>query len=101
MVLKIVFSEYAKLEVEDAVTFYQLQLKGLGGVFREEVKKAVIRLATYPLAWPVERGEIRKCLLHKFPYKVLYSVEEDHIFIIAIAHQHQKPNYWADRDDPI
>ncbi len=101
MASKIIISEYAKLEIEDAVTFYQLQLNDLGVVFREEVKKAVVRLAIYPLAWPMERGEIRKCLLHKFPYKVLYSVEEEHIFIIAIAHQHQKPNYWADRDDPI
>ncbi len=39
MASKIIFSEYAKLEIEDAVTFYQLQLNGLGVVFKEEVKK--------------------------------------------------------------
>ena len=26
-----------------------------------------------------------------------YSLEKDHLYIIAIAHQHRKPNYWIDR----
>lgn len=93
----IVFSEYAKLELEDAATYYQLQLDGLGVTFKKEVKLSLQRILNYPKAWSVERGEIRKYLLHRFPYKILYSIEKDHLFIIAIAHQHQKPNYWADR----
>ena len=63
-------------------------------LFREEVRRAAKRITVYPEAWSVERGDIRKCLLHKFPYKLLYSIEEDHIFIIAVAHQHRKPDYW-------
>jgi len=43
------------------------------------------------------RGEVRKCLLHRFTYKLLYSVEEDHILVIAVAHQYRKPDYWVDR----
>lgn len=26
-------------------------------------------------------------------------VEEDHILVIAIAHQHQRPGYWVGRDE--
>lgn len=94
--MKIIFSKYAKLEFEDAAHFYELEFEGLGRKFKEEVKKAAIRISEYPKAWSVERGDVRKCLLHKFPYKLLYSIEEDHIFIIAIAHYHRKPNYWID-----
>jgi len=57
---------------------------------------ATIRILEYPMAFAIERGEIRCCLLHKFPYKILFSMEKDHIFIVAIAHQHRKPNYWID-----
>ena len=85
--MRIVFSQYAKLELE-----------GLGRKFKEEIKKAAVRVSKYPKAWSVERGEVRKCLLHKFPYKLLYSIEEDHIFIIAVAHLHRKPDYWIDRE---
>jgi len=94
---EIVFSEYAKLELEDAAIYYQLQLDGLGVTFKKEVRLSLKRILKYPTAWSVESGEIRKYVLHRFPYKILYSIEKDHLFVIAIAHQHQKPNYWVDR----
>lgn len=96
--MRVVFSKYAKLELEDAVRFYDLKHAGLGERFEVEVKKAALRIAEYPTAWSSESDEIRKCLLHKFPYSLLYSIESDHIFIIAVAHQHRKPNYWVERD---
>jgi plasmid stabilization system protein ParE len=97
--MKIIFSKYAQLELQDAIIYYELEFKGLGQKFKQEIQKAVIRIAEYPEAWSLEQGEIRKCLLHKFSYKVLYSIENDHIFIIAIAHQHRTPDYWIDRQD--
>ena len=98
--MKVVFAEIAKIELDDACSYYELEMPGLGIRFKEEVRKAAIRIAEFPTAWSVERGEIRKCLLHAFPYKLLYSLEKDHIFIIAIAHQHRKPTYWQDRYKP-
>ncbi len=96
--MKVLFTEIARQELEDAVRFYELEFTGLGTKFKDEVKKAVQRIVSYPEAWSIERGEIRRCLLHKFPYKLIYSVETDHILIIAVAHQHRKPDYWIDRE---
>jgi plasmid stabilization system protein ParE len=97
--MKVIFAKLAKQELDDAVRFFELQTPGLGRRFRAEVKKAAIRITEYPEAWSIERGEIRKSLLHKFPYKLLYSIEKDHIFIIAVAHQHRKPDYWVGRTE--
>jgi plasmid stabilization system protein ParE len=94
---KVIFSKYAKYEMEDAIRLYELAYPGLGKSFKDEIKKAVLRIIEYPTAWSVERGDIRKCLLHRFPYKLLYSIESEHIFIIAVAHHHRKPNYWVHR----
>ncbi len=96
--MRVIFSKYAKLELEDATHFYELEFKGLGQRFKKEIKKTAIRISEYPKAWSVERGEVRRCILHKFPYKLLYSIEKDHIFIIAVAHLHRKPDYWIDRE---
>jgi plasmid stabilization system protein ParE len=95
--MRVIFTRVARQELEDAVRFYEFEYSGLGRRFKEEVRKAALRVAEYPNAWSIERGEIRKCLLHRFPYKLLYSVEEDHILVIAVAHQHRKPDYWVDR----
>jgi Plasmid stabilisation system protein. len=97
--MKVIFTKYAKLELEDAVAFNELEYPVLGKLFKEEVRKSIKRIIQYPKAWSIEKGEVRKCLLHKFPYKILYSVEKDHILIIAIAHQHRKPNYWIEREE--
>jgi plasmid stabilization system protein ParE len=95
--MRVVFTRIATQELEDAVRFYELEYVGLGRRFKEEVRKTALRVAEYPKAWTIERGEVRKCLLHKFPYKLMYSVEEDHILVIAVAHQHRKPDYWVGR----
>lgn len=97
--MRVIFSKYAKQELEDAIHYYELEYSGLGKRFKEEVRRATLRIAEYPEAWSVERGEVRKCLLHKFPYKLLYSIEEYLIFVIAVAHQHRKPDYWVERNE--
>jgi len=91
--MKAIFSKIAKHELDDAEEYYELEMEGLGKRFKNEVKTTVKRILKYPEAWPLERGEVRRCLTSKFAYKILYSIESDHIFIIAIAHQHRKPDY--------
>jgi hypothetical protein len=96
--MKVIFAKLAKLELDDAVAYYELEHSGLGINFKKEVQKNIERIKKFPQAASIERGEIRKSLLHKFPYKILYSIELDHIFNIALAHQHRKPDYWVERN---
>ena len=95
--MRVVFSDLAKLELNDAAHYYELEYQGLGRRFKQEVRKAALRIRDYPEAWSIERGDIRKCLLHRFPFKLLYAIEEDHILVLAVAHQHRKPDYWVER----
>jgi plasmid stabilization system protein ParE len=92
--MKIVFSKLALLELEDAIAFYETELAGLGLRFKEEIRSSISRIKEHPEAWSIEKGDVRKALLHRFPYKILYSIEKEKIIILAIAHQHRKPNYW-------
>ncbi|MCK4640095.1 MAG: type II toxin-antitoxin system RelE/ParE family toxin [Candidatus Marinimicrobia bacterium] len=95
--MKIVFDKLAQLELEDALEYYELEVPGLGARFKVEVKCGIRRIRKYPDAWAKEKNDVRRCFLHKFPYKILYSIEEDYIYIIAIAHCHRHPDYWIDR----
>ena len=98
--MRIVFSLEARWEFEEGERYYNRQTPGLGNNFRLEVRHALTRLKSWPLSCPVERGEIRRLLLSRFPYKLLYSVEPNHLFIIAVAHLHRAPEYWVDRIVP-
>lgn len=65
--MRLVFSPEARLEFEEAERYYNQQLAGLGAGLREEVRNALHRLRTWPLAFPVEQGDIRRVLLGRFP----------------------------------
>ena len=92
------FLTLARDEVREAYDYYNFQQTGLGKRFSAEVQDAVKRMAQHPLAFPVQRGEIRKCLLQRFPYKLLYAIRNDKILIVAVAHQHREPEYWVERN---
>jgi plasmid stabilization system protein ParE len=94
--MKVIFTDFAKFELSETIAFYELEYSGLGKRFKKEVHKSLLRIQQFPLAWPVERNEVRKYIMHRFPYKILYSIEKDCILILAVAHQHRKPDYRID-----
>jgi hypothetical protein len=96
--MRVVFSPQASSEFDEGEHYYEQQVPGLGGRLRKEVKEALVRLRSWPLACAIEKGNIRRLILSRFPYKLLYSVENDHIYIIAVAHLHRAPDYWIGRN---
>lgn len=95
--MKVIVSKIAQAEFQDARQYYEIEQSGLGRRFEKEVKAALLRIKKIPEAWPVEKGEIQKYLLHKFPFKILFSIQNDHILVLAFAHQHREPQYWISR----
>jgi hypothetical protein len=95
--MRVALAPEARQEFDEAERFYEQQLEGLGKRFRDEVIAGIRRIRRWPLGYPCERGDIRRLILTRFPYKLLYSIEIDHLYIIAMAHQHREPAYWIDR----
>ena len=98
--MRIIFDDLAEEEFNDEIEYYEMELEGLGVRFKEEVKRVIRIIKNMPDIGPPESENIRKYILHKFPYKVLYSIEKDHLYIIAIAHMHREPRYWINRIKP-
>jgi len=59
-------------------------------------------VSVMPLAWPpcgaggVSGADLRKCLLSRFPYMVIYAPLPDEVLVLAVGHQHRQPGYWRD-----
>jgi len=87
----------AKKEFFDAISYYENQQLNLGRTFESNIKNSIKRISEFPEVYVKVKADIRRCVAHKFPYNILYSIEDNHILIIAIAHQHRKPDYWLDR----
>jgi plasmid stabilization system protein ParE len=87
----------AELEMLDAARYYESQSPQLGVDFLEKVESAVRDVKQNPERWPVIRLDIRRRLVHRFPYGILYRVAPDEIVIVAVMHLHRRPDYWVDR----
>ena len=57
--MKIIFDKLAQRELQDAIEYYELEVPGLGPLFREEVKRGLRRIREYPDAWAKEKGDVR------------------------------------------
>jgi len=91
------YHEAADSELLTAVGYLELRTKGLGRRLFAEVRKAEALIAEFPESGEEIRPGIRKRLLRKFRYSVVYSLEGDEIVILAVAHASRRPGYWADR----
>ncbi len=94
--MKLKILELAFLEIEDGREYYNLQQEKLGDKFKKEIQKSINRILLTPKLYPKTRNDIRRCLLHKFPYSLFYTIDIDTIVILSVAHQRRKPYYWID-----
>ncbi|MHC4997367.1 MAG: type II toxin-antitoxin system RelE/ParE family toxin [Planctomycetota bacterium] len=95
--IKFIFHPRAKTELAQAMSYYQSCAQGLEGEFYTEIATTIARIQTSPNAWPKIHKNIHRCMTKRFPYGIVYTLQPDHILIIAVMHLHRKPGYWSDR----
>jgi toxin ParE1/3/4 len=91
------FHPEAKAEFHAAIDYYESIDSGLGFDFSVEVFSTIQNAVDYPYAWPILKDDVRRCLVNRFPYGVLYSVEQDRILVLAVMHLRRDPDYWKER----
>ncbi|RLD61710.1 MAG: type II toxin-antitoxin system RelE/ParE family toxin [Bacteroidetes bacterium] len=91
------FHPEAEAEFNGAVKYYEDIEQVLGFDFATEVYSTIQHIVSLPKAWPIIEMDIHRCLVNRFPYGVLYSVEDNEIYIVAIMHFHRHPDYWKHR----
>lgn len=91
------FHPEADEEFNEAIDYYENNEPGLGYDFSIEVHSSIQNIVNFPTAWPGLQDDIRRCLVKRFPYGVVYSIEQNGIFILAIMHLRRHPDYWKNR----
>ena len=91
------FHPEAKDEFNEAIGYYEDCEAGLGYEFFIEVLASIQNVVNYPAAWPIMEEDIRRCLVNRFPYGIIYSIERDEILILAVMHLSRHPDYWRNR----
>jgi hypothetical protein len=78
------FLPEAAQEMIEAARYYQSLSSGLGNDYLSEVEHAVQSIASSPQTWPVLEGNLRRRLIKRFPFGILYRIEPDKILILLL-----------------
>jgi plasmid stabilization system protein ParE len=87
----------ADLELNEAADYYDLESPGLGEAFLADVERGFGQIREHPDAAPEVAPGVRKLVLARFPFTIVYGTRTDTIRVLAIAHQRKRPFYWRGR----
>jgi toxin ParE1/3/4 len=100
--MRLRISEEAEEEARAAAQWYEQRREGLGQRFLEVLVDAFGDLELHPRRYPRLAGlggrrEVRRFLLSRFPYSIVYEVRPAEITVLAVAHVKRRPGYWRNR----
>lgn len=89
------FSAPAAEELTEAIRWYENRRRGLGGDFHDAIVRAIDLIRSHPDIGTPGKGRFshRPFRVTLFPYKIVYRVREDDLYVVAVAHASRRPNY--------
>jgi len=95
---RVSFHRLARRELNEAAHFYDSESPGLGSAFVDEVERCTRAILEYPEAGPLIIGAIRRRLVPRFPYALLYSIKRDKVRVVTVMNLKRRPMYWVGRE---
>jgi plasmid stabilization system protein ParE len=98
MIRRLVFRIQARSDIADAIAWYQDHGDGIDTAFLRALDAALGAIQRNPYQFQKFRGQMRRALLRRFPYGVIYRPSDDEIVIVACAHGRRNPDDLEGRD---
>jgi plasmid stabilization system protein ParE len=100
--MSISFHPAAQREADDAIDWYAARSPRTGLRLADALDRAVDDIVASPRLYPPADDappgdEVRNLLLTRFPYRVVYLLQDDQTVIVAVAHTSRRPGYWHQR----
>jgi plasmid stabilization system protein ParE len=87
----------AKAEFDAAADWYEQQRKGLGVDFISRVRAVMQRIAANPRLHAIVYKDVRKAVVSRFPFLVLYREAAAEVIVVAVFHTSRNPSIWQAR----
>lgn len=81
----------AERDVAQAQKWYEEQRAGLAAEFQAEFGAVLSRLETTPLIYPVMYRNVRRAVVHRFPFLVWFQVQGSMVTVLACTHGKAHP----------
>jgi plasmid stabilization system protein ParE len=84
----------AEEELIEAIDWYEARAPGLGADLFRCVEASLGRISRHPEAYPLVHRGTRMATVRRFPYLVLYRVQQKEIVVVAVFHAKRDPKSW-------
>ena len=91
------FSPEAEAELTEARDWYSHQRQDLDLEFMQCIDEALSRVVDNPGAFPIIYRQLRRAVIRRFPFAVLYELGVDEIYVLAVFHSRRDPKIWKSR----
>jgi plasmid stabilization system protein ParE len=95
--MRVVLEREAEQEMLESAAYYEAQQAGLGAAFLDAVDEAADQIGRQPRLWGYYSRPVRSIRLKRFPYRLLYVVQPERVYVVAVMHLHRQPGYWRRR----
>ena len=95
----LLISEFASLELAEAVRWHEERRPGWGGRLFDAVTSPFTLIESYPEIGSPRRGRFpaRQLTVRGFPYIVAYRIRPADVCVVPVAHTSRRPGYWTHR----
>lgn len=93
----VVFRAVAQQDIAEACQWYEARQPTLGIAFLDEIGNVEQLIGANPELFTAVRGEVRRAILHRFPYAVFYVVRPEFVSVVAVLHHARHPRAWQRR----
>jgi|SRR6056297_1483247 len=94
---KLIIKPLAEEDAKDAANWYNDKKEGLGNEFLLALEAALNAIQRNPNHYQIVYKGLKRALTVRFPYGIFFAVEEDTIYVLAIAHTSRSPKVWKKR----
>ena len=101
MKYRVIVSPEAENDLKEAFSWYEDNRTGLGYDFLLQVDAGINFINRNPEIHPIEYRGTRKHLIKRFPYRIIYLVEEERIIVLAVLHGKRSPDLMKKRTGNI
>lgn len=95
------FLRDADAELVAAVAWYEKRREGLGAELLAAIDESLAMVTKRPMlgaGYPLSRDpRLRRVLVSRFPYQLIYFDSAAGLTIVAVAHLRRRPGYWKNR----
>src|SRR3954454_10729808 len=97
MTERIPFFLEASEEIEEAAKWYGRRSPAAEVAFLADLDHALAAVLDAPHRWTRFVDGTSRYVFSKFPYSLIYFVDDSVVVIVAVAHDKRRPGYWRGR----